>query len=467
MFLILSFSNTFVSMYYHLAGHPSDSGAEEILLTHGSHRPRTKSERLAARKAKKMRKHDEEWFNANDNKWWAMARQACFWTSIFLMVASTVAAAIMIYFMPRQCDPPHEWYQGKVILSLSPKGNPAKIDLQTLTEAIDHYSHLGVQTLHLKGLHGEEPTERFLGSYSRATGLDDKLLRESLSGLTDKLHAVNMTLMAEIKVKGEDENNVNTIGPDLSHAVTKAVKFWATTGVDGIFLANLENFAAESIIKTHLSMWNETFEKYSTSPNKRVLMASHKFIEGLKESTQEAVLSHLALLDATLETSEDVAAMSQHVSDVTAWDVTEGRPWINWNLRDLAPNGLPLTKAHLAFQFFLPGTISVEEVDLNSKQSEGTNNSLSRRADQRALKELSGVRTVAVPIFMNGNYRRCECPDQPTGFEKEVNFILKSTGRSGGNEVSGGKLIQIERFYSRRNRSDQIQSSLFILITYL
>ena len=44
----------------------SDSSATELL--HASVRNKTKADRLASRKAKRMRRHDEEWFNANDSK---------------------------------------------------------------------------------------------------------------------------------------------------------------------------------------------------------------------------------------------------------------------------------------------------------------------------------------------------------------------------------------------------------------
>ena len=95
-----------------------DSGTE--LLQHASIRAKSKGDRIAQRKAKKSRRHDEEWFNANDSKVWVAVRQFCFWFSIAAMIASSVAAAVLLYLMPRNCDPMIRWYEGSVFLDIRP-----------------------------------------------------------------------------------------------------------------------------------------------------------------------------------------------------------------------------------------------------------------------------------------------------------------------------------------------------------
>jgi len=76
---------------------------------------------------------------------------------------------------------------------------------------------------------------------------------------------------------------------------------------------------------------------------------------------------------------------------------------------------------------FLPGTInlnSLEKTNLHSEQ----------------LSNMTAVRSMATPIYMNGNYKRCLCGE---GFSKETNYILHHPIKH---------VVQLERFYSRRNR---------------
>ncbi len=456
-------------------GHPSDSGTDRPLL-HASQRSKTKSDRLASRKAKRMRRHDEEWFNNNDNKWWRATRQVCFWGSVLSMVASTVAAAVLIYQMPRQCDPPHEWYQGKVFLEVTPEvynGQFSNLDLEKFKAALPGYSSLGIQTVHLKGLNSKlknedgtftnYPTEDWKENYLRLFKKpEEHQMNSTLISLVNYMHDLNMTLVVQIAAT-EREGKRDT--EELAHSITKAIRYWAKIGTDGIFLDGLEHFVDEQLFDTYLGVWNDVFKKYARTKNRSAFMCSYDFIRVLEKKYEERndggdsfnkVLGYFSLLDTTLDLdSRNIAEISRDVLEAAVWGMAEGRPWINWNMRLAGRSvGLPLTKAHLAFQFFLPGTISVEATaDRNgSAGGHGVPGDVpSPAADSATLRNLTRVRTIAVPIFMNGNYRRCECPDRG-GYEKESNLVLKEVGEGGEGEAGGRGLVQMERFYSRRNR---------------
>ena len=60
--------------------------------------------------------------------------------------------------------------------------------------------------------------------------------------------------------------------------------------------------------------------------------------------------------------------------------------------------------------------------------------------DPAAFKNMTNLRALAVPIYMNGNYKRCDCPE---GTTKEVNYALNQPLAD---------TIQLERFYNRRHR---------------
>ncbi len=422
-------------------------GSGENQLVHASVRTKTKAERMAARKARRMRRHDEEWFNANDSKYWVAARQACFWLSVVFMICSTFTAGVLIYLMPRQCDPPHHWYQGKVMMNISPDVKDGKIHLDNLIATdLTHYVSLGVQTFHLRNL-SSAPTDSLLRTeYPRTFGGHNTTeLEKMLRSFLDVTHRLNRTVMTHVRIvgrKSELEKGFMTV--DLEYAVAKVIEFWANLEVDGLFLDGLEHFAGDPFIASSIKKWDDVFAKYGPGGgrNRRILMTSYRFAHELavrgNEGSNEAI-THFQLLDAELELatqSNNISALSERVMNISTWDAIEGRPWINWNLES-NDGEVAVTKAHLAFQFFMPGTVSVDSTDITSNDMYAN----STIADKGSLDQLSRVRAVAVPIFMNGNYRRCDC--DPTGFEKETNLAMRA---------AGADLVQMERFYSRRNR---------------
>ena len=77
----------------------TDSGNERgTLIKQGSKKSRRKER-------KRMEEHDDAWFMAHDNKYWSATRFICFWGSVLAMLGATLAAAILIFLMPRNCDP--------------------------------------------------------------------------------------------------------------------------------------------------------------------------------------------------------------------------------------------------------------------------------------------------------------------------------------------------------------------------
>ena len=77
----------------------TDSGNERgTLIKQGSKKSRRKER-------KRMEEHDDAWFMAHDNKYWSATRFICFWGSIAAMIGATLAAAVLIFLMPKNCDP--------------------------------------------------------------------------------------------------------------------------------------------------------------------------------------------------------------------------------------------------------------------------------------------------------------------------------------------------------------------------
>ena len=75
----------------------------------------------------------------------------------------------------------------------------------------------------------------------------------------------------------------------------------------------------------------------------------------------------------------------------------------------------------------LPGTINLENLHQVT-------------SDPDTFKNMTSLRALAVPIYMNGNYKRCDCEE---GTSKEVNYAVNQPIAD---------TIQLERFYNRRHR---------------
>lgn len=427
--------------------HASDSGTDLLYASRYG-----KAARLAARKVKKMRKHDLAWFEAHDNKYWSWGRVACFWGAMLMMLLSVVAAGVLIFLMPKICDPSLEWYQGRVTMEVRPDVHiPHGEHIMSLENEMGRLASLksmGVTTVHLKDItlkkptrsgavpefaHGDEkrmslfhPTEDFEAVYA------DVMNEAKVDEYIDAVHESNMTFMIHVPVVGKaNETERGALSLDLEQAVARVIRFWAAHGADGIFLDGLEHFGSDKWVGTYLSNWDSVFKKYGTSDNKRILMASYHFISNLMGSENDAAtkaMNHIGLLDAHLDLdTSNITVLSRQIEQISAWDATEGRPWINWNLRTS-----PTTKAALAFQLLLPGTITVRD------EFEFGNLTQSRSVDEETLKNLTRIRTVAVPILMNGNYRRCNCEE---GHTKESNFVVSKP-------VAGIINNKIQNFYN-------------------
>jgi hypothetical protein len=240
--------------------------------------------------------------------------------------------------------------------------------------------------------------------------------RTALKNFTAALHALNMTLMVQVPVVGADpESRDGKLSIELQHRAEDAIKFWSEQGVDGVFLVGLEHFGADKWVGRIVERWHDILERYGAAENngtEKVLMTSYAFANKLSESGNlegREALKYIDLLDATL----DVSAISNNVTETTEmiesmakWDSSEERPWINWNLRFLTD--LPLSNAAAAFQMLLPGTINIGNLD-------------DSHFDGEQLRNMTELRTVAVPINMNGNYKRCDCDE---GLSKETNYVV-------------------------------------------
>ena len=82
----------------------------------------------------------------------------------------------------------------------------------------------------------------------------------------------------------------------------------------------------------------------------------------------------------------------------------------------------------------LPGTINLNLLQIQSDSVPDDNDPT---FNTETLKNMTSLRALAVPIYMNGNYKRCDCDE---GNSKEVNYVIHQPM---------AETIQLERYYNR------------------
>eukprot|EP00096_Caligus_rogercresseyi_P011907 TRINITY_DN4834_c0_g1_i3.p1 TRINITY_DN4834_c0_g1~~TRINITY_DN4834_c0_g1_i3.p1 ORF type:complete len:655 (+),score=172.11 TRINITY_DN4834_c0_g1_i3:541-2505(+) len=399
----------------------SDSGAE--LLGGFKRRMGRRSRRYGnSHSGHKKPERDEEWFSHNDTKIWGLARGICFWGAILSIVFCIVTAGVVIAQMPKSCDPEISWYQGGVSAELSFQDFSSTSMMSS--EKILELKEFGIRNIVLRDKEDNNKSE------STKDFLDNRVpeffKNESLaSELMGKLHDHDMNLIVEIHVVGDGDMDreyveEGRLSLELQHTVAKAIKFWSQRGVDGIFLMGLGHFVSDKWIGEALSDWRTVMAKYGTSSQHKILITELDFT---LKTEDKLIMDKMDLLDATLHIPEpgNIIHALEDIFNITSWDTPVKYPWINWNLNSVRP----LSNSLLALQMMLPGSVNVLKEDIESP----------------AFKELASLRLESVPIYMNGNYKRCDCAES---YEKERNFEFKW--------AHNGSLLQLERFYNRRNR---------------
>ena len=322
------------------------------------------------------------------------------------------AAVLMIFMMPHACDPQLNWWQGSVLLEVGPT---PRLDLKQLIADVTAMQEAGVKGIKLINLYGTSDNLSNENNLIYANDFD--ALRVYLDDLRDitvlasTLHSANMKLLVEIPTISPN----STVEPELDFKITKAIQFWAESGVDGIGLMGLQNYAGDRYLTDRVSAWATDFEKFSPN-SQRILFTSYLLPENIGSSnlslpvTGSEAVTRFNLLDAGLSMTDNqnFSNLQEDILRANRWDKAPSSPWILWHGLDQDhPTG-----AQLAFQIFLPGTISLPrsvlthsmpEPNQTGAQPNSTNSS--QNNSSLLLPQLIEARKHAVPLYMNGNYK--------------------------------------------------------------
>ena len=109
-------------------------------------------------------------------------------------------AGVLIFIMPRNCDPNVEWYQGKVIMDIKPNGPNSTIDLDQIKNKLVDYRKMGVSTLHLKDVAEKDLSMVEKPDYLLKSAQNKLGNSGQISDFFENVHKANLTIIVQVKM---------------------------------------------------------------------------------------------------------------------------------------------------------------------------------------------------------------------------------------------------------------------------
>ncbi|KAF5292583.1 hypothetical protein FQA39_LY13916 [Lamprigera yunnana] len=306
-------------------------------------------------------------------KWnWPVIRKistGVFLSGIMAMVAVIIA---MVWKLPKTCNPPSQWYQGKLMYEIFPASfsdsNDDGIgDLKGIASRIDYLTNLGVQSVRLMSIF---PAVQYPENHHNVTSLSN--IAPQLGNLSDfqllvnTLHGENIFLVIDLPLWPFFKNLSQSVKENLTESnelrtdpIEEVIAYWSKAGVDGFYLIGLEHFVEDPAFATYLRRWRGRLNFGN------VLIADHKVIELTPPHIINIVLNNLDLIEIRLDVYGGVEKISAEIETVfnSSLFAKASNPWVLWTLSNentmRLANKLPYTNATLGaslLQMMLPGT---------------------------------------------------------------------------------------------------------------
>ncbi|XP_034944368.1 neutral and basic amino acid transport protein rBAT-like [Chelonus insularis] len=305
---------------------------------------------------------------------WPKIRRICFWLMIGLLSLVTTFAIRGIVTMPRRCDPPTEWWQGKLFYEIFPASfqDSSNVgdgigDLRGISMRLGYLKSLGVKTIRLNSIFQATHYPEHYLNIKNLTSIDDNLgTMADFTNLVDQLHRNDINLVLDIpihayvsrksignnpnfenekimadykrisrEVEARDDNltssisnsseknapkyerytlpNSDDISKNSLHEITLVLTFWRQKNVDGFYLKGLEHYVNDSNFMNFLNHWRDIMGP------QRILMCNWKVLEvARKPMIKEKIMEVMDLVDVTLKMTNGTKAIQRQVEDVMA-----------------------------------------------------------------------------------------------------------------------------------------------------
>ncbi|XP_031351912.1 4F2 cell-surface antigen heavy chain-like isoform X2 [Photinus pyralis] len=311
-------------------------------------------------------------------KWnWPVIRKVSAWMFLAGIMAMIAVVIAMVWKLPKTCNPPTEWYQGKLMYEIFPASfsdsdDDGIGDLKGVALRVDYLSSLGVQAVRLNSIFA---SLQYPENYNNVTTLTEiapqigKLA--DLTLLVNSLHNENIRLVLDVpiwplikRLKRRDFTNGSSFNEENfeNDPIEDALTFWANLGVDGFYLKGLELLTNDESFSANLRSWKRVLGW------NKILIVNHAVIDRTHPKCIPTVLNNIDLVDVRLEMTGGVEKISEQLESVlnSTLFAKAGNPWVHWSLGNDATarltNKLPYTNATLGatlLQLMLPGTPSI------------------------------------------------------------------------------------------------------------
>lgn len=320
-------------------------------------------------------------------KWnWPLIRKVSVWLFLSGLVAMVAIVVAMIWTLPKTCNPPTEWYQGKLMYEIFPASysdsNEDGIgDLKGIASRVEYLDSLGVKMVRLNSIF---PARDYPENYQNITSLIE--IAAQLGNLTDfnilvnALHAENIYLILDLPVSPFIKSlaseivevvESNSTNGESSYKFLKSktnqktdkiaeiLTHWTKLGVDGFYLKGLEFLIDDDNFVLSLRRW-----KTILGPDK-IIIVSYNVVEATPQEIINIVLNNVNLIDIQLEMEGGIDKLSNQIESVFNGTLFKkaANPWVQWSLSNensiRLANKLPFSNATLGatlLQLMLPGT---------------------------------------------------------------------------------------------------------------
>ncbi|KAK4875741.1 hypothetical protein RN001_012163 [Aquatica leii] len=306
-------------------------------------------------------------------KWnWPIIRKISAGLFLSGIVAMVAVVITMVWKLPKTCNPPTEWYQGKLMYEIFPASfsdsNDDGIgDLKGIASRINYLTDLGVQSIRLTSIFA---SLHYPENYNNVTSLTE--IAPQLGNMTDfkllvnTLHGENIFLVLDIPVWPFFKDLNKTTDKNRTHfdnleddPIEDIIMYWSKHGVDGFYLKGLEFLADDPKFAVSLRRWKKLLD-YN-----KILIADYVLIEIANSHIINTVLNHIDLVDIRLEVIGGVEKISEQIEAIfnSTLFTQAANPWVLWSLSNentiRLANKLPYTNATSGatlLQMMLPGT---------------------------------------------------------------------------------------------------------------
>lgn len=335
-----------------------------------------------------FRNPTEEYFFTPWN--WVLIRKVSLYVYLSCLIGMLGLVIMMIYNIPKTCNPPTQWYQGRLFYEIFPASfYSSKMEMEGNLKGIalkaDYIQKLNVSGVRLNPIFTSPNYPKDFENATTLTEIDSVLgTLDDFKNLVKALGSRNMSLILDFPVTpfiqksfqkklpyfGLELKNNTEGGPNdflsLSYdfdPIEGAMQYWKLHGVKGFYLKGLEKYADNFDTVRLLQRW-----KRLLGPD-RIIIVSKDVISGTPKENLNAVLKNVDLVDVKLNLEKGVSEVISEIESVlnSSLFAEPGLPWVHWSIGNVnskrLANVLPFGNATLGatlLQMMLPGNFFIE-----------------------------------------------------------------------------------------------------------